>query len=505
MAVLLFTAIPSNYINAEYINENIYTYYYGATCSHCIKVEKYLKESGVDQEIRITTKEVQINRENAQELLDKAESLWIPTNQVGTPFIVVQEKNGFEYALIWEAEAINHFKILEQQIKDLHQQNTSGENTPPIKPENPNIDSSNTGNNVNGSWENFDWENLPSWREIQYQGIKENGEKITLLYNSVIWYETEFPEEQTLPNGNPIYKGYKILINNEVFPVNNIQQFKDGGSTKYITTIGDLYLHRKINEELYNSRNEEKLQDINSSEKKDISLGERMKFFAIMMPAALADSINPCAFAVMLLLLTSILSKTANKKKALQSGIMFALAVFVTYFLLGMGVLKLLGNMESLFWLKRIVGIIGILVGLANLKDYFWYGKGFIMEVPMSWRPLMQKIVKKVTSPWGAFVVGVIVSLFLLPCSSGPYLTILGYLSAESQTLNLRWYTYLTVYNLIFVLPMLAIAALIGFGYSTAEKIGQFKNKNTKLIHLIVGLLMLGLGIYVIGSIYRRG
>jgi len=93
------------------------------------------------------------------------------------------------------------------------------------------------------------------------------------------------------------------------------------------------------------------------------------------------------------------------------------------------------------------------------------------MEVPMSWRPLMQKIIKKVTSPAGAFVVGIVVSLFLLPCSSGPYLTILGYLSSESQSLNLRGYIYLTVYNLIFILPMVIIAGLIGFGYSTAEKI----------------------------------
>ncbi|MDD2537297.1 MAG: cytochrome c biogenesis protein CcdA [Candidatus Absconditabacteria bacterium] len=236
----------------------------------------------------------------------------------------------------------------------------------------------------------------------------------------------------------------------------------------------------------------------------DASRGTRVKFFGVMLPAALADSINPCAFAVMLLLLTSILAKIKNRKKALLSGLMFALAVFITYFLLGIGVLKLLGNVESLFWLKWIVGIVGILVGLANLKDYFRYGKGFVMEVPMSWRPLMQKIIKKVTSPAGAFVVGIVVSLFLLPCSSGPYLTILGYLSSESQSLNLRGYIYLTVYNLIFILPMVIIAGLIGFGYSTAEKIGAFKNKNTRLIHLIVGLLMLGLGIYVIGSLYRR-
>jgi len=46
---------------------------------------------------------------------------------------------------------------------------------------------------------------------------------------------------------------------------------------------------------------------------------ERWKFFAIMMPAALSDSINPCAFAVMLLLLSTILSRHQSRRKTLLS------------------------------------------------------------------------------------------------------------------------------------------------------------------------------------------
>ena len=244
-------------------------------------------------------------------------------------------------------------------------------------------------------------------------------------------------------------------------------------------------------------------QDIkDSTNDETVSLWERLKFFAIMMPAALSDSINPCAFAVMLLLLTAILSKTKNKKTALLSGLAFSLAVFVTYFLLWVWVLKLLWNMKSLVILKRIVWIVWILVWLANLKDFFRYWKGFVMEVPKSWRPAMAKIIKKVTSPWWAFLIWVVISLFLLPCSSGPYLTILWFLSAESQTLTTRWYIYLTVYNLIFVLPMLIIALIVWLWYSTAEKIWAFKNKNTRLIHLIVWLLMIWLWIYVLGTLY---
>jgi hypothetical protein len=48
---------------------------------------------------------------------------------------------------------------------------------------------------------------------------------------------------------------------------------------------------------------------------------------------------------------------------------------------------------------------------------------------------------------------------------------------------------------------MLIIAGLVGFGYSTVDKLAKIKHQNTKLIHLIVGLLMLGLGIYVLTTI----
>ncbi|MDR0861053.1 MAG: hypothetical protein LBO09_09115 [Candidatus Peribacteria bacterium] len=49
---------------------------------------------------------------------------------------------------------------------------------------------------------------------------------------------------------------------------------------------------------------------------------------------------------------------------------------------------------------------------------------------------------------------------------------------------------------------MVLIALLIGLGYTTAEKVGKFKNKNTKLIHLVVGLLMIVLAVYIVGTLY---
>ena len=228
---------------------------------------------------------------------------------------------------------------------------------------------------------------------------------------------------------------------------------------------------------------------------------EKLSFFAIMLPAAISDSINPCAFAVMLLLLSAILSKHKSRKKTLLAWWMFALAVFLSYLAMGIWLFSALAWSSNTFVLKLVVWILWILVWLANLKDFFWYGKLFVMEVPFSRRPKMANMIDKVTSPWWAFAVGLLVSLFLLPCSSGPYFTILWYLSSESKSLTNRGYIYLIVYNLLFVLPMVIIAGLVWFGYSTVDKLAKIKHQNTKLIHLIVGLLMLGLGIYVLTTI----
>lgn len=235
----------------------------------------------------------------------------------------------------------------------------------------------------------------------------------------------------------------------------------------------------------------------NIVDEKDV-FRKRVGFFWIMMPAALADSINPCAFAVMLLLLSAILSRHQTRKKTLLAGLLFALAVFVSYFAMWLWLFSALATMNNTYILKIIVWTLGILVWLANLKDYFWYGKWFVMEVPMSWRPKMQDLIHGVSSPWWAFFIWLLVSVFLLPCSSWPYFTILWYLSAESKELHTRWYIYLLVYNLIFVLPMVIIALLVSFWYSTVDKLAKLKHTNTKLIHLIVWLLMLWLWVYVL-------
>jgi len=219
--------------------------------------------------------------------------------------------------------------------------------------------------------------------------------------------------------------------------------------------------------------------------------------WAVACGAAL-DAINPCEFAILILLMASMLIEAENRKRALLTGFSFIAAVFIAYFLMGIGLLETIRATTLTFssYFYNVVGIIAIIFGLLNVKDYFWYGGGgFLMEVPQRWRPKMKELIKKVTSPWGGFVVGLLISLFLLPCTSGPYIIILGLLAAK--TTFFKAFLYLIFYNLIFITPMAAIVLAMYFGLPP-EKAEQWRKNKLRLLHLIAGVILIALGVVIL-------
>jgi len=215
--------------------------------------------------------------------------------------------------------------------------------------------------------------------------------------------------------------------------------------------------------------------------------------------AALVDSINPCAIAVLLILMSALLA-AGNKKKAIKAGFAFTVSIYIAYFLFGLGLFSAIQISGLSYWFYKIIGVLAIIIGLANIKDYFWYGGGgFVMEIPMSWRPKLKEMLGKVTSPLGAFLIGFVVCLFELPCTGGPYIVILGLL-ADKMTM---WASIpiLLLYNLVFVLPLIIITLLIYFGFANVENATKWKDSNLKTLHLIAGLIMLALGILIIFNV----
>ena len=98
-------------------------------------------------------------------------------------------------------------------------------------------------------------------------------------------------------------------------------------------------------------------------------------------------------------------------------------------------------------------------------------------------------------------LIGFVVSLFLLPCTSGPYIVILGLL-AKATTKDYA-ILLLLLYNFIFILPMLLITGAIYFGFTTTEQAEEWRKTKLKVLHLIAGviLILLGIGMFIAMSL----
>jgi cytochrome c biogenesis protein CcdA len=216
---------------------------------------------------------------------------------------------------------------------------------------------------------------------------------------------------------------------------------------------------------------------------------------------AFVDAINICALAVLSMVLTTILIQNPEKpKKVLHAGLAFTLAVFVMYLFYGFVIIQTLNSLtEKIMWLSPYLydgfAIIIMIVGALNIKDFFRYRRGsFATEMPLWMRPQVKKIIEKITSPKGAFVLGLIVTLFLLPCTMMPLMVVANTLSNLGFNFftAIHWFMY---YNFIFVLPMLAIVLIVYFGFRKVDEISGWQQRNIRKLHLIAGIVLFLMGL----------
>ncbi len=219
---------------------------------------------------------------------------------------------------------------------------------------------------------------------------------------------------------------------------------------------------------------------------------------------AAADAVNPCELAVLTLALVAILTRYPRERiKVLKVGFAFTAGIFIMYFFYGLILInffKFLTQMDIFkIWLYRVLGAVGIILGASNIKDFFKYGgAGFVTEVPKKWRPTMKGLIAKITSVKGAFVTGLLVSLFLTPCTMGPYIICCGIFEPLAL---LEIVPLLLLYNIVFVLPMIAITFIIYLGFTTISDVSGWREKNLRLLHLISGIILVVIGIALLAGL----
>ena len=217
-----------------------------------------------------------------------------------------------------------------------------------------------------------------------------------------------------------------------------------------------------------------------------------------VLTLAVADAVNPCELAILLLMLTTILFyNPGNRRAVLFAGAAFITAVFVIYFLYGLVFIKFFHVVQALapvrFWLFKGLAVACIVFGVLNIRDFVKYKPGGLgTEMPLLLRPRVKKILSRITSTRGAFIAGAFVTIFLLPCTMGPYIIAAGILSVFDM---IQTAPILLLYNLVFIVPMLVIVGIVYFGLGKVHDVYLWKEKNITKLHLIAGSIILGLGI----------
>jgi len=209
--------------------------------------------------------------------------------------------------------------------------------------------------------------------------------------------------------------------------------------------------------------------------------------------AALVDSINPCAFSILLVTMAFLFSLGKLRSSVLEIGAAYVLGIFLAYTLIGLGMLQVLHLFGTPHFMAKLGASLLIGLGLVSLANHFVPAFPIKLKVPQFAHGRMAALMEKASLP-SAFVLGALVGVCEFPCTGGPYLAVIGLL--HDRATHAAGLGYLVLYNTIFVLPLVIILFLAA-DRALLEKAEAWKKRNTGAMRLWGGQAMVVLGLLI--------
>jgi hypothetical protein len=211
------------------------------------------------------------------------------------------------------------------------------------------------------------------------------------------------------------------------------------------------------------------------------------------------DAFNPCAFFVLLFLLSLMVHVRSRMRMALVGGVFVAfsgllyfvfMAAWLNFFLL-VGYLPLV---------TISAGLVALFVGTLNVKDFVWPKKGISLSIPEHAKPdLYQRtrdLVGAASLPAmlaGTVALALAANAYELLCTAGFPLVFTRILTLSDLSTP-AYYGYLALYNLVYVLPLLGIVVV--FAVTLGAR--KLKEEEGRILKLLSGLMMLGVGLVLL-------
>ena len=238
---------------------------------------------------------------------------------------------------------------------------------------------------------------------------------------------------------------------------------------------------------------------------------QKLPFPLFVSTIALADGFNPCAFTVLIILL-SLLSYTKNRRDMTVIGLTFVATSAVMYFLFIM-IMILLGSvfLEQYGTIFMVVlGVIITIAGAINIKDYFFFKQAFSLSLSEKQQLSISQKASKIARDLqnhshngkmllaalgGTILLAIFVNIVELGCTAilpAVYMTTLIQYCQENVWFCFAFWT--GVYALIYIIPLLAI--LGNFIYSF--KSSRLSESQGRILKLVGGTFMLFFGLIMI-------
>ena len=250
------------------------------------------------------------------------------------------------------------------------------------------------------------------------------------------------------------------------------------------------------------------LSGFSPSESKDIQIS--IPFFGqidssidslplITLVIAGVDAFNPCAFFVLMFLM-SLMLHTRKRSRMLLVGGVFVFISGLMYFLFMAAWLNLFRAIGQLELITFVAALFALLVGLINVKDFVWFKKGVSLTISDSAKPALYQRARSLIQARSIFTMLVataglafFANLYEFLCTAGFPMVYTRILTLSELT-TFQYYLYLFLYNLIYIIPLLIIVIL--FTWTMGRR--QLQETEGRHLKLISGLMMVALAMVLI-------
>ncbi|TYB95820.1 MAG: cytochrome C biogenesis protein CcdA [Kosmotoga sp.] len=232
---------------------------------------------------------------------------------------------------------------------------------------------------------------------------------------------------------------------------------------------------------------QQKLQEIEELEE-DVTQRIKSRYeefgFFIVLGAGLIDGINPCAFVVLIFLVSYLFYVGRGKNEILIAGLFFAFGLFAAYIAMGTGLLGAVGYLQNisrifqLFFYPAMAVFTGLLA-ILSINDFFrmkYKGKKGVLELTPGLKRKTHEIIRKNARSktiWiASLVTGLLISFVEFMCTGQVYLPTIVYV-INSVGVSPEALGFLIIYNLGFVVPVIGIT-LVAYYTSSIKKIQEF-------------------------------